>query len=170
MHRTFQIMLLILTIFFLTGRTANTRADDKPKLLTGVSLWDCLGCHITPAGPAQHPDYREENNKDCGQCHEPGKKTSLRGKLPLSHLHLAAGVSCEDCHGARQPFKGLATEQCRTCHGGPEKMEALTRDLHMNPHSSPHYGNEMDCDMCHHQHRTSENVCHECHDPEGVTP
>jgi len=32
-----------------------------------------------------------------------------------------------------------------------------------NPHTSPHYGMSLDCNLCHHQHAKSENYCSQCH-------
>jgi cytochrome c oxidase cbb3-type subunit 3 len=32
-----------------------------------------------------------------------------------------------------------------------------------NPHTSPHYGTELDCNLCHRQHAKSENYCAQCH-------
>ncbi|MBW2098891.1 MAG: cytochrome c3 family protein [Deltaproteobacteria bacterium] len=32
-----------------------------------------------------------------------------------------------------------------------------------NPHNSPHYGADLDCNFCHHQHSKSENFCAQCH-------
>ncbi|WP_418545649.1 cytochrome c3 family protein [Parasutterella excrementihominis] len=32
-----------------------------------------------------------------------------------------------------------------------------------NPHVSPHYGNKLDCTLCHLQHAAPENYCAQCH-------
>ncbi len=31
------------------------------------------------------------------------------------------------------------------------------------PHTSPHYGTELDCTLCHKQHAKNENYCNQCH-------
>jgi hypothetical protein len=39
-----------------------------------------------------------------------------------------------------------------------------------NPHTSPHYGTDLDCNLCHHQHAASEDYCAYCHDYDFKTP
>lgn len=170
MHHTHQRLPVISILSAILIWTSIAWATGQPKLLEGVEPFDCVGCHDSPVLPAEHPDVKQGNNADCTQCHQSGRENTIRGRIPLSHTHMAAGVSCSDCHGEQRPFKSVGTEQCRECHGDPEKLVALTRDLPVNPHTSPHYGNEMDCDLCHHLHSRSENTCNQCHEHPGRTP
>ncbi len=142
----------------------------KAKLKEGVRFTNCAACHGPRAVlPPGHVSVSDEKNRDCATCHKDGK-TSLRARVPLSHVHLANDVACTDCHD-RKPFAFVSTDRCRECHGAPKEVAALTRtDEAFNPHESPHYGNDMDCDLCHHLHAKSENVCGECHDLESPTP
>lgn len=142
----------------------------KAKAIEGVRFTDCAGCHGARAVlPPGHVAVTEAKNGDCSGCHSEGK-TGLRAKVPLSHTHMANDMTCTDCH-ERKPFALVPTERCRECHGTPEEVSALTRTKEaFNPHDSPHYGNEMDCDLCHHLHSKSENVCGDCHDLERPTP
>lgn len=142
----------------------------KVKLMEDARFTECAACHgsrkVLPPG---HVSVASEKNRDCSECHSEGKN-SLRARVPLSHTHLANDVTCLDCHG-QKPFAFVSTESCRECHGGPEEVSSLTRTKEaFNPHDSPHYGNDMDCDMCHHLHTRSENVCGDCHDLERPTP
>ncbi len=145
-------------------------AAEKPQLLKDVELQNCSACHGAEAVlPDKHVDVKKKENSDCTKCHTP-EKDSLRGKMPLSHTHMLSDVGCGECHDGDSPEQAVKTEKCRDCHGEPAALEALTKDLEYNPHVSPHYGNDMDCDMCHHLHKASENVCLECHELTVVTP
>lgn len=81
--------------------------------------------------------------------------------------HSENGLSCSDCHTSDPP-QPVATEQCLNCH---ERQEAKV-DYSGEPdkHDSPHYGPELDCGNCHHEHRVSENFCAECHEFDFVVP
>lgn len=154
------------------GITAIGWTSEKKtiELVEGVEFANCSACHLTErATPAEHPSLSEKKNKDCSNCHE-DEKNGLRGKVPLDHIHMAGGVACMDCHDAK-PFKIVGTDRCRECHGSPEELSAATQtEDKFNPHNSPHYGAEVDCDLCHHLHKTSENVCAGCHDVNKPTP
>lgn len=61
--------------------------------------------------------------------------------------------------------------QCVTCHGATAKLAEKTKDIKpSNPHTSPHYGTDLDCNLCHHQHAKSENYCVQCHKFDFVVP
>ena len=78
--------------------------------------------------------------------------------------HIARGLACESCHGKNMSVTAPTIEQCKTCHD-PNAVEAKTKkEGRQNPHRSPHYGNEMDCVMCHLQHAKPEDACSTCHD------
>lgn len=140
------------------------------KLVEGASFTDCAACHGSRTVlPPKHVSLDDEKNQDCSECHSE-KKNSLRGKTPLSHAHMANDVACADCHD-KKPYDLMGSDQCRECHGQPEEIADLTKtDDVFNPHDSPHYGNEVDCDLCHHVHKKSENVCGDCHDLKKPTP
>ena len=140
------------------------------KLTEDAQFTNCAACHGPKAVlPPGHVSVADEKNRDCSMCHK-DEKTALRAKVPLSHTHLAKDVACMDCHD-RKPFAFVSTDRCRECHGGPKEVSGLTRtEEDFNPHESLHYGNDMDCDLCHHLHAKSENVCGECHDLDRPTP
>ncbi|MFZ7110919.1 MAG: cytochrome c3 family protein [Desulfatiglandales bacterium] len=68
------------------------------------------------------------------------------------------------------PKEVVLTKKCLECHGPLRNVAEMTAAIEPNPHDSPHYGSELDCDLCHHQHKKSENFCNECHSFEFVTP
>ncbi len=77
--------------------------------------------------------------------------------------HVKKGISCEMCHGQKKEIEYPSIDQCVKCHD-PKAMEAKTKDVKpRNPHVSPHYGNKLDCALCHLQHATPENYCDQCH-------
>ena len=82
----------------------------------------------------------------------------------LGRLHAASGVKCAGCHGNAKKPQAVPMEQCLTCHGDTKALAAKTASVKpTNPHESRHYGTEADCNLCHHQHRKSENFCLDCH-------
>jgi hypothetical protein len=100
----------------------------------------------------------------CAQCHPRGTSKSLLDKLPLSHLHRLSGIGCSRCHLEGDSNADSAEDRCSACHD-TTKLAAATKDLKpANPHDSPHYGKDMDCNLCHHQHTKSEDYCAQCHD------
>ena len=96
-------------------------------------------------------------------------KGSETGKPFLSKHKNYAELTCNDCHLTTTP-KPLTTEQCLSCHGSLEEMAEATKKLDPEPHNSPHYGSELDCDLCHHEHSLSENFCAQCHEWKLVVP
>ena len=77
--------------------------------------------------------------------------------------HGAKGVACASCHGAKNEVAYPSIEQCSKCHN-PADMEKKTKDMKpSNPHTSPHYGNQLDCVNCHVQHGETVNFCDQCH-------
>ena len=91
----------------------------------------------------------------------------------LAKKHIAAGVTCKQCHTSGVPakktsegkeFPRLATkEACLQCHGTYKEVAARTINFQkpFNPHYS-HYG-ELNCYVCHRAHQTSEQFCTSCH-------
>ncbi len=99
----------------------------------------------------------------CLQCHTPKTDKALAGKLTGSHLHRLNGVGCVECHGAVAKPKEVAFEKCTSCHATAALAERTATVKPANPHKSPHYGTNADCNLCHHQHEKSENYCLQCH-------
>ena len=80
---------------------------------------------------------------------------------PLFVRHTNAGLACSVCHAENPPAKPVQSPTCEGCHGDYTKLAEMTIDDVPNPHAS-HWGN-LDCAMCHHMHRPSENYCAKCH-------
>lgn len=132
---------------------------------------DCAACHkeekVLPGG---HPDTKAMNMAACRACHT-RDNLDLTGKFPASHTHMLAGINCETCHGKTQKYEEVAMEKCVACHGPTAKLAEKTKTVKpTNPHTSPHYGTELDCNLCHHQHAKSENYCAQCHSFDFKTP
>ena len=151
------------------GAPESSRALEKqaPKRLKDAAAGDCAACHGTASAlPKDHPATKGQGLSQCAECHDGKKAVLLRGKIPLGHLHLLEGVSCTDCHGQGEA-RAIARDKCLECHDSGEALAKLTmpRDKKsLNPHESPHYGTELDCELCHHAHAKSENYCVQCHD------
>jgi Cytochrome c3 len=91
---------------------------------------------------------------------------SWAGSSFLDERHAKANVGCAGCHAGALPEIGADVERarCLTCHGPEEKLIAKAAPaVHAdrNPHKS-HLG-EIDCTVCHHAHKASENYCLGCH-------
>lgn len=77
--------------------------------------------------------------------------------------HVKLGISCEMCHGKDNAVPYPTIDQCKNCHD-PKQVSEKTKDAKpQNPHMSPHYGNMLDCALCHLQHSPTENYCDQCH-------
>lgn len=135
-----------------------------PQRMPQAKAGDCAACHgQDKVLPAAHPDTRAMNWQGCKTCHQKGKM-ALQGKVPGSHIHNLTGVDCVGCHGKTDTPEAPAMEQCVACHGDTAKLaEKTARVKPENPHTSPHYGTDLDCNLCHHQHVKSENYCLQCH-------
>jgi hypothetical protein len=82
----------------------------------------------------------------------------------LGKLHARAGVACADCHADAKKPQPVPMEKCLSCHGETQKLAAKTANVKpRNPHENRHYGTEAECNLCHHQHKKSENFCLPCH-------
>ena len=143
-----------------------------PKLVPSKAKpGDCAACHVDKkALPETHPDTRTMDTMACRVCHT-ANSMSLIGKLPVSHTHLLSGVSCEACHGDTKQPEEPPMEKCVACHGPTANLAEKTKDVKpTNPHTSPHYGTELNCNLCHKQHAKSENYCAQCHKFDFKTP
>ena len=153
--------ILACALFLLMAAVQGVLA--APKLLPKAKAGDWGACHgKDKVLPDNHPDTKTMNGKGCLACHKEGKM-SLVGKMPGSHVHQLAGVNCASCHGKGKP-EAVAMDKCVACHGSTAKLAEKTAKVKPeNPHTSPHYGTELDCNLCHHQHAKSENYCNQCH-------
>ena len=99
----------------------------------------------------------------------PNSAASVRAATEIKPHHQAAALSCEDCHGSGK-LGAVRTDICLSCHGTSEEVASSTSALKLNPHDSLHYGPDLDCDLCHHEHATSENYCNICHEFDMKVP
>jgi len=82
---------------------------------------------------------------------------------PLPAPHVAAKLTCQDCHQKEKPLTAaVPDEACMVCHGDYPAMKALTKDAKPNPHGSPHDPGA--CTACHRQHKPPVVKCLECHE------
>lgn len=81
----------------------------------------------------------------------------------LAHVHQTKGLTCAACHTDASNPEPVEADTCMRCHD-PEKISAATEKTPpANPHNSPHYGKQADCNLCHHQHEKSQDYCAKCH-------
>lgn len=81
----------------------------------------------------------------------------------LVKVHTQNGVKCADCHGKAKKPAPVEMDRCVTCHDTKELAAKTANVQPQNPHENRHYGTELDCNKCHHQHKKSENFCLQCH-------
>jgi hypothetical protein len=154
-----------LCILLLIGAPLLTaQQNDAPKRFPDAKATDCAACHGSRSPlPKDHPDTAGMSLKNCRECHANGSPTALTGKLPLSHFHQLAGAGCANCHADPKNPEAVPAKDCLKCHD-MERVSAATAEVKPhNPHDSPHYGKNSDCNLCHHQHEKSENYCSQCH-------
>lgn len=163
---THLISHLVIGIFLLSSvscTVSEIKETDGPKAPGSQEPGDCISCHDNKEViPKDHIDTRGMMGDDCGGCHE-SDPTSLGKKIPLSHIHQLAGVSCKGCHEDPDSDKTAGTEVCKKCHDDMNALYEATSEEVINPHLSPHEGKTPDCNRCHHQHKNSENFCYNCH-------
>jgi hypothetical protein len=167
MTRIVVVLFIIINLFLFDESLQAEPKPTEPEVKAG----DCPACHITEKVlPEKHADTREMDWDKCKACH---KKDSfnLAGKIPGSHTHQLAYVTCVKCHG-KEKQKVPSQDTCLTCHGG--KMELIEKTKHtkpINPHTPHHhYRLELECNSCHHQHIKSVTYCIECHKFDFTTP
>lgn len=147
---------------------ADAPQADKPKaeMSADVKPGDCAGCHKdAKVVPRKHVATTDMVLKDCQGCHgaKEGGPDALPTTVPLGHLHALKGVQCAQCHESGKPA-AVSMTKCLTCHTDMKALAQKTANVQpTNPHDSRHYGTEADCNLCHHQHKMSENHCAECH-------
>lgn len=160
-------MVTILLAVFLSTSPALSRAVLKNDAPDPGSCGYCHGAEL-PLG-ADHAPTKGMLLQECLECHRQDSMP-LYGRLPLSHLHYLRGVSCDQCHEKEKAPEFVGTQKCYTCHGNGDDVAGLTQAKDPNPHNSLHYGTSLDCDLCHHFHRKSENYCNQCHEFKFIVP
>jgi hypothetical protein len=143
-----------------------------PKLLPNAKTGDCGACHgKEKVLPSDHPGTKAMSWKGCVACHAKGGKMSLVGKISGSHIHHLQGVNCVGCHGKTRKPEEVPMAKCVSCHGSADALAQKTASVKPeNPHTSPHYGTTLDCNLCHRQHAKSEDYCAQCHNFNFKTP
>jgi nitrate/TMAO reductase-like tetraheme cytochrome c subunit len=137
-----------------------------------VGLWTyheqpqfCATCHIMDPYLAswENSDYgahaHAAEDVTCLECHEPTTEQQinelvvyLQGDFTVPLLEREFGNEfCFDCH--------LPNE-----HTSYDEVIQLTAGFELNPHSS-HLVDQLDCNLCHKMHETSEDYCGYCHGP-----
>jgi hypothetical protein len=163
------IVVLFVLLFLLVGLGSGPFA--APKKSTSAKAGDCAACHESEKVlPANHANTKDMGHEGCLPCHQKTGKGSLRTKMPGSHVHSLSGVNCEKCHGKTQKQEAVEMTQCIPCHNPLKLVEKTAKVKPENPHTSPHYGNSLDCNLCHRQHGKSENYCNQCHNFNFTTP
>lgn len=81
----------------------------------------------------------------------------------LDARHADNGLSCTDCHGETAKREAVSMLKCLECHDTAELADNTAETKPTNPHRNRHYNTEADCNLCHHQHKPSDNVCLPCH-------
>ncbi|MDV7144272.1 cytochrome c3 family protein [Tropicimonas sp. TH_r6] len=130
-------------------------------------LAPCSVCHLDRRVlPDAHAPTGDVHLAHCRTCHAEGRTaSSIKGILPLDHIHALAGLGCQQCHGDGVPMIDTSIQICTQCHGPQEALAARTRDsFPVNPHISPHDEMFEECSLCHFQHSEPIDVCSTCHD------
>ncbi|MDI6797582.1 MAG: cytochrome c3 family protein, partial [Desulfatibacillaceae bacterium] len=162
------LFILIALAFFIGNMGAGRALDNGPKLLATAPGGDCAACHDQEVLFEEHPPTAEMGLDQCLECHA-GDEPRLENRLPLSHTHLLAGISCGDCHEDPDSPMFVEKETCMACHARQDILQATKETKPVNPHDS-HYGPDLGCDLCHLVHRPSENFCNQCHEYDFVIP
>ncbi len=163
--------ILLFVISFIIIPCIVTVIMAAPQRIGNAKPGNCKECHgaekVLPNG---HTDTNSMVFKDCLICHPLDKKGSLRTKITGSHIHNLAGVTCDGCHDKKDKQESVEFERCLMCHEIDRIVAKTSKIKPTNPHTSPHYGKDLDCNLCHHQHAKSENYCNQCHDFKFVVP
>jgi len=89
--------------------------------------------------------------------------TAKKQVVALDAYHAKMDVTCADCHGDENQRHAVPVIKCLECHDTTELAEKTANVKPTNPHKNRHYSTEADCNLCHHQHKKSENFCLPCH-------
>ena len=89
--------------------------------------------------------------------------SSIYAAENLGKKHAGMGITCAQCHGEVKKKQAVPMIICLNCHDTKKLAEKTAQAKPNNPHQNRHYGTEGDCNLCHHQHKKSENFCLPCH-------
>ncbi len=79
----------------------------------------------------------------------------------IADFHAKKGMDCTTCHKTKDEMP--TTDTCTACHPKDAVVEATKNVKPENPHTSPHYGKDLDCYNCHVGHEKSVDFCDQCH-------
>lgn len=82
--------------------------------------------------------------------------------MPMKHS-MAAQMQCSTCHDNTTEFTKPSTQKCESCHGPMAQIKTKANPQDKYPHQSAHYGNTVDCGVCHSEHKASQDLCSNCH-------
>jgi cytochrome b subunit of formate dehydrogenase len=168
---TFFSLLLASCIGMLLCFTAAGAASGDQKRLVKAQPGDCAACHAGGKQilPKDHQKTKGMTLEQCLTCHAKDE-VPITFKMPTSHAHMLSGISCQNCHGKKAPYSEADMKTCTACHSTENLAKAPAKGPDKpNPHNS-HYGTDVDCSLCHHQHKKSEFMCTQCHNFTNVTP
>jgi len=169
-HLTRHLIFGFFLLFLISCGVSEIKETAAPVAPAFPKPGDCNACHEDKEVlPSDHIDTKGMTGNECSACHVPGP-TSLWAKIPLSHIHQQNGVSCKDCHEDPESAEPADSTVCEKCHGDTQALVEAASELEINPHFSPHEGSIPDCNKCHHQHKSSENYCANCHGMQYVVP
>ncbi len=89
--------------------------------------------------------------------------------LPRDH-HEAAGITCGECHSEEPAEEAVATPVCLSCHKDYARPDEDMVNGKPNPHTAHPNQGFGQCNVCHHEHKASEDGCKPCHDLGYNTP
>ncbi|MEN6472703.1 MAG: cytochrome c3 family protein [Syntrophaceae bacterium] len=167
----FFTLVMVSCLSLLLFRDAAAADTNAPKRLSNVQAGDCAACHAggKQVLPGKHPATKGMDLQACMACH-PKDKEPITFKMPSSHAHMLTGITCQTCHGKTLPYSQVDMKTCTVCHSIEKLASVPARGTFLpNPHNS-HYGTDVECSLCHHQHAKSEYMCLQCHDFKNVTP
>ncbi len=84
--------------------------------------------------------------------------------------HVAKSVACTVCHQDMSKPAAPEMKTCLQCHPVEALVKKTEKVKPANPHTSPHYGNELECTNCHMMHAPTENYCAQCHNFDWKVP
>jgi len=167
--------------FFLSGLHASARGMsywyDKSngglETVTGIPYAElgCAKCHVSSCDTCHKTELNgkmgysvkaAKNQEMCLKCH--GRESLMIMKIDKESntpdVHFANGMSCMDCHTAREVHgDGIAYKTMKQ----PGAMDVTCEQCHENlSQSISHtiHGNKLDCKACHVRQVVSCNSCH----------
>ncbi len=84
--------------------------------------------------------------------------------------HVSKGIACTMCHADMQKPSAPEMATCTKCHPVDPLVAKTAKVKPTNPHTSPHYGNELECTNCHLMHAPTDNYCAQCHQFDWKVP